>query len=51
MAVCDSDKKYIFVDASFPGSAHDSRVFKSSQLYQVLQKEIILRVFCDSLVK
>lgn len=33
MATCDSKKKFTFIDVGFPGSAHDSRVFTSSNLY------------------
>jgi hypothetical protein len=29
MAICDSSLKYIFVNAGFPGSAHDQRVLLS----------------------
>ncbi|KHJ86350.1 transposase, IS4 family, partial [Oesophagostomum dentatum] len=35
-AVCDHQLKFRWVSASFPGSVHDSRVFKESQLYQDL---------------
>lgn len=31
-AVCDADGKFIHINAMWPGSAHDSRVFKESNL-------------------
>lgn len=33
LAVCNSDKQFTFIQAGFPGSAHDSRVLKSTILY------------------
>lgn len=36
MAVCNSKKKFTFISAGFSGSAHDSRVFKSTDLYQAI---------------
>lgn len=33
MAVCTADKKFTHVNAGFPGSAHDNRVFESTDLY------------------
>ncbi|KIH54372.1 hypothetical protein ANCDUO_15483, partial [Ancylostoma duodenale] len=36
-AVCDDKLIFRWVSASFPGSAHDSRVFKESQLYEDLR--------------
>ena len=35
-AVCDSECVYLDVDASWPGSVHDSRIFKNSTIYQKL---------------
>lgn len=36
MAVCNSEKLFTFIDVGFPGSAHDSRVFKNTDLYRVI---------------
>ena len=36
MAACDSEKKFTCIDAGFPGSAHDSRVFKSTELFRLM---------------
>lgn len=33
MAVCDAKKKLTFISVGFPGSAHDSRVYKDTDLY------------------
>ena len=30
IAICDSEMKFIFINAGFPGSAHDSRAFRYS---------------------
>ena len=38
-AVCDSSLKFLDVYSAYPGSVHDSRVFKNSPLYQHLEKE------------
>ena len=35
-AVVDSNKRFTLIDAGFPGSAHDSRVFKSTVLYNTM---------------
>ncbi|XP_023312532.1 protein ALP1-like, partial [Anoplophora glabripennis] len=35
-AICTSQKIFINIMAGFPGSAHDSRVFKNSEIYQEL---------------
>lgn len=37
-AVCDANCKVMDVVASWPGSAHDSRIFRNSALYQKLQQ-------------
>ncbi|KAK4319607.1 hypothetical protein Pmani_009463 [Petrolisthes manimaculis] len=37
MAVCDSEKKFTFINAGFAGSAHDSRVFKMSPLFRRIE--------------
>lgn len=37
IAVCDSEKKFTFVNAGFAGSAHDSRVFKLSPLFRRIE--------------
>nr|XP_027219749.1 putative nuclease HARBI1 [Penaeus vannamei] len=39
LAVCDVEKRFTFISAGFPGSAHDSRVFKNSVLYEKIKKE------------
>ena len=39
LAVCDHRKKITFIDAGFPGSAHDSRVFRSSTLGKTLMSQ------------
>ncbi|XP_045118684.1 protein ALP1-like isoform X1 [Portunus trituberculatus] len=36
MAVCNSELLFTFIDVGFPGSAHDSRVFKNTELYSVM---------------
>lgn len=38
MAMCDSDGRFTCVSNKFPGSAHDSRVFKSSALYEKAER-------------
>jgi len=38
MAVCTPDKKFSFIQAGFPGSAHDSRVFRSCSLFSKMQE-------------
>jgi hypothetical protein len=35
-ATCDANLKLTSVDASWPGSVHDSQVFKNSTVYRVL---------------
>ena len=37
--VCDSNMKFLHVFSAYPGSVHDSRVFKNSPLNDFLQKE------------
>ena len=37
MAVCDHNKIFTYIHAGFPGSAHDNRVLKSTELYARLQ--------------
>jgi hypothetical protein len=36
-ATCDAKECFTSIDASWPGSVHDSRIFKNSSLYQTLQ--------------
>ena len=36
-AVCTADRKFSFIQAGFPGSAHDSRVFKSCTVFTKMQ--------------
>lgn len=38
-AVCDSDLRFLDVFSAYPGSVHDSRVFKNSPLFQELQSQ------------
>ncbi|XP_061194770.1 putative nuclease HARBI1 [Saccostrea echinata] len=38
-AVCDSKMHLLDVNCGWPGSVHDSRVFKNSELYQRIQKD------------
>ena len=38
MAVCTPDKRFSFIHAGFPGSAHDSRVFRSCSLYNKMEE-------------
>ena len=38
MAVCAPDKSFTFIQAGFPGSAHDARVFKLCSLYTKMQQ-------------
>ena len=35
-ATCDGKRKFTSIDASWPGSVHDSRVFKNSPIYEML---------------
>ncbi|RCN25922.1 transposase, IS4 family [Ancylostoma caninum] len=35
-AIADLDQRFIWISVKFPGRAHDSRVFRSSQLYRDL---------------
>ncbi|XP_045111700.1 putative nuclease HARBI1 [Portunus trituberculatus] len=37
MAVCTADKKFSFIQAGFPGSAHDSCVFRSCTVFTKMQ--------------
>lgn len=36
MAVCDSEKKFTYIDAGYPGSANDITVIKNTKLYKKL---------------
>lgn len=36
MAVCTRQKKFTFIDAGYPGSAHDTTVFRHTKLYELL---------------
>lgn len=36
LAVCNSNYKFIYVDCRFPGSVHDSRVYRESKIFDVL---------------
>lgn len=38
-AVCTSDKKFISVDIGAPGSMHDARVFRRSDLFQQIEAD------------
>ena len=38
MAICDSEKKFTYISAGFPGSAHDNRVFKSTPFFRLLEQ-------------
>lgn len=38
MAVCSPDMRFTFIQAGFPGSAHDSRVFKTCSLFTKMQQ-------------
>ena len=40
MAVCNSQKKFTFIDAGFPGSGHDIRVFSHTKLYEKLNTDM-----------
>ena len=40
MAVCDSQKRFSFIDAGYPGSAHDVTVFANTKLHQKLTTNI-----------
>lgn len=35
-ATCDGAEMFTSVDISWPGSVHDSRIFKNSDIYQTL---------------
>lgn len=37
IAICTAAKKFSFIQAGFPGSAHDSRVFKSCTVFTKMQ--------------
>lgn len=37
LAVCDHNKKFTYIDAGFPGSAHDSRVYRCSTLGRTIE--------------
>lgn len=36
-ATCDAQERFTSIDATWPGSVHDSRIFKTSSLYRQLQ--------------
>lgn len=36
LAVCDSDTKFLFVECKWPGSVHDSRVYRRSDLFDAV---------------
>ena len=38
-AICDSEKKFTYISAGFPGSAHDNRVFKSTPFFRLLEQK------------
>lgn len=40
IAVCDSQKRFTFIDAGYPGSAHDVTVFASTKVYQKLTTNV-----------
>ncbi|XP_033729774.1 putative nuclease HARBI1 [Pecten maximus] len=44
-AVCDTDLKFLDVFCAYPGSVHDSRVFKNSPLYTELQNNPVPRQY------
>ena len=39
MAVCSPGKIFTFIQAGFPGSTHDARVFKSCSPYAKMQQD------------
>ena len=39
MAICDHSKKFLYIHAGFPGSAHDNRVLKSTGFYTKLETD------------
>lgn len=45
--VCDANCYFLDVDASWPGSVHDNRIFKNSILYERLQRRNLGMLFGD----
>ena len=39
LAICDANKKFLYVDAGFPGAAPDSQVFESTSFFSALREE------------
>lgn len=37
MAICTAEKVFTYIFVGYPGSAHDSRVFSNSAMYQNIQ--------------
>ena len=38
LAICDAQKKFMYVDVGFPGTAHDSEAFESTSFYSALHE-------------